>query len=324
MAVSCFLSWHKAYPVLRAPANNHGHLSLHLCGPDDNLSHMPRYQYREIEPTREAREVFTRWIDSLDDEFSRHQNIALRGEIVRDNLHQLLLGRPHGGRLNFTLTTELPFNVLQLSLDPANVTLEPEYYGDIDADRYALIKPLVWFWRMFDRSPVALNHWLGFRLRAMLGKHIFKSIGRNVKIYHGVEFTFGYNLTLEDDVIIHNHVLLDDRGELVIRKGTSVSEHAAVFSHAHDPVEACIIEHRRTEVGPAARVSYRSLIMPGITVGEDSMVGAQAVATHNVEPHSIAGGVPARRIKAKKEATRLRDEQTPDATGPCAELPPNE
>lgn len=281
---------------------------------------MPRYKYREIEPTREAKEVFTRWIEYLDDEFSRHKNVALRGEIVRDNLHQLMLGRPHGGRLNFTLATELPFNVLQLSLDPANVTLEPEYYGDIDPERYALIKPLAWFWRMFDRSPVALNHWLGFRLRAMLGKHIFKSIGRNVKIYHGVEFTFGYNLTIEDDCIIHNHVLLDDRGELTIRKGTSISEHAAVFSHAHDPVEACVIEHRPTEVGPAARVTYRSLVMPGVRVGEDAILGAQGVATHDIGPHSIAGGVPAHRIKDKKEARRLEEDS---GDGPCTELPPN-
>jgi acetyltransferase-like isoleucine patch superfamily enzyme len=282
---------------------------------------MPRYQYREIEPTREAKEVFNRWVDYLDDEFSRHTNVVLRGEIVRDNLHQLLLGSPHGGRLNFTLATELPFNVLQLSLDPANITLEPEYYGDIDADRYAPIKPLVWFWRMFDRSPVALNHWLGFRLRSMLGKHIFKHIGNNVKIYHGVEFTFGYNLTLEDDVIIHNHVMLDDRGELVIRKGTSISEHAAVFSHAHDPVEACIIEHRRTEVGPSARITYRSLVMPGVHVGEDSMLGAQAVATHDLEPHSIVGGIPGRKIMAKSEATRLGEK---DPADPCAELPPHD
>ena len=284
---------------------------------------MPRYQYREIEPTREAKEVFIRWIEYLDDEFSRHQSVTLRGEIVRDNLHQLLLGRPHGGRLNFTLATELPFNVLELSLDPANVTLEPEYYGDIDPDRYALVKPLAWFWRMFDRSPVGLNHWLGFRFRSMLGKHIFKSIGRNVKIYHGVEFTFGYNLTLEDDVIIHNHVLLDDRGELVIRKGASISEHAAVFSHAHDPVEACIIEHRRTEVGPDARVTYRSLVMPGVRVGEDAMLGAQAVATHDLDPHTIVGGVPGRKIKSKKDATRLSPEGR-EEPGPCAELPPND
>jgi acetyltransferase-like isoleucine patch superfamily enzyme len=174
---------------------------------------------------------------------------------------------------------------------------------------------------MFDRSPIALNHWLGFRLRAMLAKHIFKHIGDNVKIYHGVEFTFGYNLTLEDDVIIHNHVLLDDRGELIIRKGTSISEYAAVFSHAHDPVEACIIEHRRTEVGPGARITYRSLVMPGVRVGQGAMLGAQAVATHDLEDRTIAGGVPAKKIKGIDEAHRFEDRT---GEGPCVELPPND
>ncbi|MBT9331285.1 acyltransferase [Paracidobacterium acidisoli] len=266
---------------------------------------MPRYEYRELEPTREAKEVFCRWINYLDNEFTRHDKPALRAEIVRDNLHQVMLGRPHGGQLNFTLNTELPFNVLQLSLDSANVTMEPEYYGDIDQKKYALIKPLVWFWRMFDRSPIALNLWLGFRLRAMLGKHIFKSIGKNVKIYQGVEFTFGYNLTIEDDCVIHRYAMLDDRGELTIRKGTSVSEHAAIFSHAHDPIEPKVIEHRPTEIGPAARVTYRSVVMPGVRIGENAILGAQAVATHDVEADSIAGGVPAREVKKKTQARRI-------------------
>ncbi len=86
---------------------------------------------------------------------------------------------------------------------------------------------------------------------------------------------------------------------------------------------ACVIEHRRTEVGPNARVTYRSLVMPGVRIGEDAMLGAQAVATHDVEPHTIVGGIPGRKIKAKKEATRLA-EQEKQTTGPCAELPPND
>jgi len=43
-----------------------------------------------------------------------------------------------------------------------------------------------------------------------------------------------------------------------------------------------------------------------------------------VEAHSIAGGVPARRIKAKREATRLEDVPARKPGEPCAELPPNE
>ena len=59
--------------------------------------------------------------------------------------------------------------VLVHSFDPRNTTLEPEYYGDVDAAKYAERKPLIWFWMMFDRSPAGLNHWLGYRVRAHAG-----------------------------------------------------------------------------------------------------------------------------------------------------------
>jgi acetyltransferase-like isoleucine patch superfamily enzyme len=223
--------------------------------------------------------------------------------------------------LNFTLTTELPFNVLELSLDPANVTLEPEYYGDIDAKQYACLKPLIWFWHMFDHSPVALNHWLGFRFRAMLGKHIFKSIGKNVKIFHGVEFSYGYNLTIEDDCVIHKYVMLDDRGELIIKKGTSISDYASVYSHAHDPIDSRVVEHRKTEIGPGARLTYHASVMAGVRVGEDAMLGAMSVATKEVGDHVIAGGVPAKQLKTKDEATQFKDRS--DVPAPERQVRPN-
>lgn len=279
---------------------------------------MPRYEYRDLHPSPEAEDVFLRWINYLDEELTKHKKPELRAELVHDNLHQIMLGRPKGGRLNFTLTSELPFNVLQLSLNSANITLEPEYYGDIDEKKYACIKPLIYFWQMFDRSPIGLNHWLGFRFRAMLGRHIFKQIGNNVKIFHGVEFSFGYNLVIEDDCVIHKYVMLDDRGELIIRKGTSISDYASVYSHAHDPIDGGIVENRKTEVGPRARLTIHSSVMAGVTVSEDSILGANGVATRDIAPHSIVGGVPAKQLKTKSEATPFADRSTykaPASTG---------
>jgi hypothetical protein len=128
-------------------------------------------------PTPEAEEVYRRWIQFLDDEFVRHCSPERRSEIVRDQLHQLYLGRPCGGKANVGLTSELPGRVLEYSLDPENVTLEAQHYPEIDRERYNRRKPLLWFWQMFDRSPIGLNHWLGLRFRCMLGRHIFEHLG---------------------------------------------------------------------------------------------------------------------------------------------------
>ena len=186
--------------------------------------------YRELTPLPDAVAAFTGWIAYLDLEFTRHLNPELRSEIVRDELHQLYMGHAYAGKLNSTMVTEQGLTVLQFTLDPRNATLEPEYYADIDVEKYAVIKPLIWFWQMFDRSPVGLNQWLGFRFRAMLGRHIFRHMGQNVTFFQGVEFTFGYNLTIADNCILHKNVLLDDRNELLIPEGSSVSDSTRVSS----------------------------------------------------------------------------------------------
>src|SRR5205085_375128 len=68
------------------------------------------------------------------------------------------------------------------AMDPRNVTLEPEYYGDCDEARFQRVKPLLWLWYSFDRSTLAgQNVWLGVELRRLLARSIFKRCGENFK-----------------------------------------------------------------------------------------------------------------------------------------------
>jgi len=257
---------------------------------------MPRYEYRVLNPTPAAEKAFVGWIDQLDQEFM-NRDPGHRSDVVCDALHQLYLGRPYAGA-----NGGLAEQALAHSFDPRNATLEPEYYGDVDAERYAERKPLIWFWMMYDRSPVGLNHWLGYRMRAMLARHIFKHCGRNVKIFHGVEFSYGYNLTVEDNCVIHKYVLLDDRGELIIREGSSISDYANVYSHAHDLNDGMIVENQKTEIGPRARITYHATVLSGVRVGEHGLVGSMGVASKNVAPYHVVGGIPAKPIKVKSIA----------------------
>ncbi len=170
------------------------------------------------------------------------------------------------------------------------------------AAKYGERKPLIWFWMMYDRSPVGLNHWLGHRVRAMLARHVFKHCGTNVKIFHGVEFSFGYNLTVEDNCTIHKYVLLDDRGEIIIHEGSSVSDYANIYSHAHDLNDGMIVTNHKTEIGPKARITYHATVLSGVKVGEHGMVGSMGVASKDVEPFTVVGGIPAKPIKVKSIA----------------------
>ena len=254
---------------------------------------MPRYEYRNLQPIPEAQKTFIEWIDRLDSEFS-NKDPEHRSRVVRDTLHEIYLNQPVAAPAD-----SLAQRTLAHCFDPRNATLEPEYYGDVDAAKYAERKPLIWFWMMFDRSPLGLNHWLGFRMRAMLAKHVFKFCGKNVKIFHGVEVSFGYNLTVEDNCTIHKYVLLDDRGELIIHAGSSVSDYANVYTHEHDLNDGMIVTNQKTEIGPRARVTYHATVMSGVRVAEHGMVGSIGVATKDVAPYNIVAGVPAKPIKVK-------------------------
>lgn len=256
---------------------------------------MPRYEYRPLTPTPDAEKNFLAWIEKLDHAFA-DRDPQHRSDVVRDALCEIYLARPYGAP---TPSNSPGTHTLIHSFDPRNTTLEPEYYGDVDTAKYAERKPLIWFWMMFDRSPAGLNHWLGFRVRAMLAQHIFKHCGKNVKIFHGVEVSYGYNLTVKDNCTIHKYVLLDDRGEIIIHEGSSVSDYANIYSHAHDLNDGMIVSNHKTEIGPRARITYHATVMSGVRVAEHGMVGSMGVASKNVEPYNIVAGIPAKPIKVK-------------------------
>lgn len=264
---------------------------------------MPVHPYRDLHPTREAEALYRRWLKHLDEEFTRHTSVDRRSEIVRNELFQLFTGEPQGSRPHAGLTVELASCVFLDSLDPRNATLEPEYYGDVNPELYAVRKPLIWFWQMFDRSPVGLNHWLGFRFRCMLGRHIFRHLGAGVKIFHNVEFTYGYNLTIEDGCTIHKNVLLDDRGEIILHRGTSVSDYANIYSHTHDINHQADVTNKTTELGPDARVTYHATVLAGSNIGENAMLGAMGVATRSVPDATVAVGIPAKVKRAKNPSS---------------------
>lgn len=258
---------------------------------------------KSVPITGEARDVYHRWLQGIDDELSNPD--CDRRDLCRRVLTDIY--RPWGRVAGLSLMPDRPSEaerVQHLHMDPANVTVEPEHYADIDLERYARVKPLLWLWEMFDRSPMGENLYLGVLFRRILARRIFRRCGRDFKAFHQVKFSFGYNMEVGDGVVVHRHVLLDDRGGIRLGDGASVSDYVNIYSHSHDVVNAPEITNRMTVVGAGVRIAYHATILTGVTLGDDSMIGAGAVVSRDTKASAIYAGIPAKLVRKKPDLPR--------------------
>jgi len=263
---------------------------------------MPRIPLQTL-PSRPSAAIEDAWLARLEKQLADPS--VDRNTLCRDTLVELSYpGR--AGRYDAALADEktpLGTRLALAALDPRNVTLEPEFYGDCDQPRFQKVKPLLWLWYSFDRMPVGgQNVELGVRFRRLLAPHIFKKVGRNFKCFQHVEFSFGYNLEIGDDVVIHRHVLLDDRGGIKLGNKVSVSDYANIYSHTHSIVEQVDVTNALTVLGDGVRITYHATVLAGVHVGEQGMVGAVAVATKDVRPYHVNVGIPAKSVRVKPGA----------------------
>ncbi|HUF34846.1 MAG TPA: acyltransferase [Gemmatimonadales bacterium] len=263
---------------------------------------MPLLPLRSVTLPATTERAYDAWLDELGGRLATAE--ADWAGLTRELLYDLYY--PGYGAYDERLAdphTPAASRAALLALDPRNITLEPEYYADVDPVRFARVKPLLWLWYSFDRSPLGgQNVHLGVRLRRLLAPHIFARCGRNCKCFQFTEFSFGYNLEVGDDVVVHRHVLLDDRGGLTLGDRVSISAYANIYSHTHSIVDQKDVTNAPTVLEDDVRITYHATVLAGVRVGRNGMVGASAVATKDVRPYHVNVGIPAKSIRVKPNA----------------------
>lgn len=274
------------------------------------MTHLP---LRSLDISPEAEHAYDEWLASLASKLA--DPARDRNELVRDVLTEIYIPSLEPG----VDTSRLPAasQAIIASLDPRGSTMEPEYYRDMNPDLYYPRKPLIWLWQMFDRSVLGGNVHLGVQLRRLLAPHVFKKVGKNFKAFHYVEVSFGYNLEVGDNVVVHRNVLLDDRGGIVIGNNVSISDHASVFSHTHSIDDPLDVYNIPTVLDDDVRITYGGMVLAGVHVGVHGMVGARAVATRDVRPYHVNVGIPAKSVRVKSIAPpdARPDVNRPDTKG---------
>lgn len=159
------------------------------------------------------------------------------------------------------------------------------------------VKGLFWFFTTEFVPRIPSQH-IRNRFMRMCGAKLSK----NVKFYSGFSVRNPKGLVIEDGVSIGPGVLLDARKGLTIRKNATVAYQAIIWSLNHDynDVHFCG-KGGHTEIGAFAWICSRSIIMPGISIGEGAVVAAGAIVTKDVAPYSVVAGIPAKVIGHREE-----------------------
>ena len=157
----------------------------------------------------------------------------------------------------------------------------------------------------FDRSEFAA---IGDKVVIEAGVLVFKPdrirIGSNVYIGHNAILrAYDKNdLVIGDNTWIGQGCYLNSAGGLEIGARVGIGPCVKVMTSRHGeeghsvPVLMCDLEFARVVIEEDSDIGIGAIILPGVTVGKGSIVGAGAVVTRDVEPYAVVAGVPARKL----------------------------
>lgn len=141
-------------------------------------------------------------------------------------------------------------------------------------------------------------------LRQLLG-----AVGPGFEIEPPFRCDYGANVRLGRDVYINFGCVMLDCGEITIGDGVMLAPNVQLYCAGH-PLNA---EERLSgmefgkpiHIGRRAWVGGGSILLPGVSVGEDSVIGAGSVVTRDVPPGVVAVGNPCRVRRAIRDSDRL-------------------
>jgi maltose O-acetyltransferase len=144
------------------------------------------------------------------------------------------------------------------------------------------------------------------RLRGFLLRPSFKCCGENLQVARHVTINFTNRLEIGSDVFIATGCWLHAGGGIVLEDEVQLGPYAVLVTGNHTQIDG---SYRRgpSRLAPiyickGSWVAAHATVTKGVVIGRGALLAANSVATHDVPPSSMAGGVPARVIH---EALRI-------------------
>ncbi|MDE7071099.1 MAG: sugar O-acetyltransferase [Clostridia bacterium] len=110
---------------------------------------------------------------------------------------------------------------------------------------------------------------------------------------------YGQNIKIGKNVFINSGCCFQDQGGIEIGDNTLIGQQVVMATVNHDviPRMRANMYTAPIKIGNCVWIGAHATILPGVTIGDNSIIGAGAVVTKDVPNNAVVAGVPARIIK---------------------------
>lgn len=158
---------------------------------------------------------------------------------------------------------------------------------------------LHFLWDSFDRLPICTAMPLAIPLRRQIAGKLFKKCGKNFICEEGCRFNFGQNIEVGDNVMWNRGGYFDSKGGISFGDWTAAAENVTIFTHSHSEENHSLRTYAPVRICAFAKLYAHCTILPGVTIGEQAIVAAEAMVTKDVPPNMLVAGVPAKIIRER-------------------------
>jgi maltose O-acetyltransferase len=148
------------------------------------------------------------------------------------------------------------------------------------------------------------GHALAYRIRGKLYGFVLQDCGRNFQVASGVIIIGQERLSVGQDVYIGPYTAILCSERVVIEDEVMLAHKVMITDGNHTMKDKSYRFGPRTTAPVVIKhgswIATNAVILPGVTIGKGSLVGANSVVTKDVPDYAIVGGVPAKVIKIKE------------------------
>lgn len=136
-------------------------------------------------------------------------------------------------------------------------------------------------------------------LRSLMSELIGKDVDETFGIFPPFHTDCGLNISFGKRTFLNMGCTLQDWGGIEIGDDCLLGHHCTIctVNHSQNPDHRGDMTCCPVKIGNKVWIGANVTILPGVRIGDGAIVAAGAVVTKDVDPLTIVGGVPARKIK---------------------------